>query len=562
MLSRFSFAALLLALVTATLSYQLLKPLEERRATTVADQVLEQVYLRALREFYELAATARESLVADEPWQLPDAILPYSSDSSFSHIWRIQFELQDMSAVVTPQPAGHPRALLVFHKSQAGQNGQRQVLLDLHEWLAGLSEYAGFGRLQLQLEYRGQAMFDDPQNEHSWFERPDFMTPDFVLKIEREPLLQQLRSSRVMWLVSLGVGLLVFVLLSLLHRARLAHQQTEQQLQQTYDELAGTTEFLREQMLRTAHSHKELLKRHYELKDVNNDLDQVQKRLLLSERLASLGEISAGIVHEINNPVAYIGSNLRELAHDLENLQAFIKRLDQASDSLEVESPFYQQLLSAYQQLDIQHVCEDAPEKVQDCIAGIERVKKIILDMKRLSSKGAADKRLANLNDDIGSVINIASNRLGDNITLTTELAELPDIFCNSSQIAQVVTNMIVNAIQALDDQPGEIRLQETLTDSDIQLTICDDGPGMSKEVAAQVFEPFFTTKSSDQGSGMGLALCYKIVNEHGGWIDLQTAPGEGCCFTIHLPLAKEQAEDDRPAGAPLASNNGEDDVK
>jgi len=561
-LSRFSFTALLLAVVTAALSYQLLKPLEERRATAVADQVLEQVYLRALREFYELAATARESLVADEPWQLPDAILPYSSDSSFSHIWRIQFELQNMSAVVTPQPAGHPRALLVFHKSQAGQDGQRQVLLDLHEWLAGLSEYAGFGRLQLQLEYRGQAMFDDPQNEHSWFERPDFMTPDFVLKIERGPLLQQLRSSRVMLLVSLGVGLLVFLLLSLLHRTRLAHQQTEQQLQQTYDELAGTTEFLREQMLRTAHSHKELLKRHYELKDVNSDLDQAHKRLLLSERLASLGEISAGIVHEINNPVAYIGSNLRELARDLDNLQAFIKRLDQASDSLEAESLFYQQLLSAYQQFDIQHVCEDAPDKIQDCIAGIERVKKIILDMKRLSSKGAADKRLANLNDDIDSVINIASNRLGDKITLTTELAELPDIFCNSSQIAQVVTNMIVNAIQALDDQPGEIRLQETLTDSDIQLTICDDGPGMSKEVAAQVFEPFFTTKSSDQGSGMGLALCYKIVNEHGGWIDLQTAPGEGCCFTIHLPLAKEQAEGDRPAGAPLASNNGEDDVK
>lgn len=338
-------------------------------------------------------------------------------------------------------------------------------------------------------------------------------------------------------------SLLMWMMLSLLHKKKTELVTTEQTLLDAQHELQETNHILSHQMKVAAENQKEFLKKNYELQDLNHSLERSKNQVQFSERLVNLGEVSAGIIHEINNPVAYIGSNLRELEADIRTLRDFINTLDKASDHLEIRSEFYQQLLASYQALNVQEAMAEAPLRLEDCLTGIERVRKIIQDMKRLSGSGTCDKTLSNINDDIDSVINIASSRIKGGIELKTFLIDLPDLYCNSSQISQVLTNIIINAIQALEDDGGEICLSERIEGNSVVLEISDNGPGMCAEVANQVFEPFFTTKDAENGTGMGLALCYKLVAEHGGWINLETSPGNGSCFSVHLPMEQEGSE-------------------
>ena len=536
MFNRFSYLNLVLAILLAIGMFAVLSYIEQRQTHAISDQALEQVYLRALRDFYELAESLRTGMQRQQPADIPSSVLPYTSTRARQGSWQLSIRLDDLQVKTTPYDQHSGQLNLVF----IGNEQQRYPLvLDAHDWLAALTEDIGFGRLPVELHYRDQPIWqhDSGQVVESWFQRSDLISPDFTLLIGRDALLQRFDRSRYVMAVSLAMALISYLLLSLMQGFRRSQKQAEQRYSEVVDELDETSEFLRQQMQQTAFSQKELLKRQYELQDINKNLEQVRHRLEFSERLANLGEISAGIVHEINNPVAYIGSNLRELEQDLNSLMAFVRQIDRSSDHLDVGSQFYRELLSAYQQLDIHLALEEAPDRLHDSIKGVERVRKIIQDMRRLSNKGGSEKSWCNINDDIDSVVNIARSRIKGDIELQTYLIELPELYCNSSQISQVITNILVNAIQALGSQAGTITLSEK-TDGDlIVIEIADDGPGMSEEIARRVFEPFFTTKGSGEGSGMGLSLCYKLIAEHQGWIDLTTAPGKGACFSIHLPL-------------------------
>lgn len=536
MFNRFSYLNLVLAILLAIAMFAALSHIEQRQTRAISDQALEQVYLRALREFYDLAESLRSAMQRQQAADIPSSVLPYTSTRAHQGSWQLSIRLDDLQVKTTPYDRHSGQLSLTF----IGNEQQRYPLvLDAHDWLAALTEDIGFGRLPVELHYRDQPIWrhDSGQQVESWFQRSDLIAPDFTLRIGRDALLQRFDRSRYVMAVSLALALISYLLLSLMQGFRRNQKQAEQRYSEVVDELDETSEFLRQQMQQTAFSQKELLKRQYELQDINKNLEQARHRLEFSERLANLGEISAGIVHEINNPVAYIGSNLRELEQDLNSLMAFVRQIDRSSDHLDVESPFYQELLAAYQQLDIHLALEDAPSRLHDSIKGVERVRKIIQDMRRLSNKGGSDKSWCNINDDIDSVVNIARSRIKGDIELQTYLIELPELYCNSSQISQVITNILVNAIQALGSQAGTITLSEK-TDGDlIVIEIADDGPGMSEDIARRVFEPFFTTKGAGEGSGMGLPLCYKLVAEHRGWIDLATAPGKGACFSIYLPL-------------------------
>ena len=536
MFNRFSYLNLTLAILLAIVVFAALSYLEQRQTRAISDQALEQVYLRALRDFYELAESLRTGMQRQQPADIPSSVLPYTSTRARQGSWQLSIRLDDLQVKTTPYDQHSGQLNLVF----IGNEQQRYPLvLDAHDWLAALTEDIGFGRLPVELHYRDQPIWqhDSGQQVESWFQRSDLISPDFTLLIGRDALLQRFDRSRYVMAVSLAMALISYLLLSLMQGFRRNQKQAEQRYSEVVDELDETSEFLRQQMQQTAFSQKELLKRQYELQDINKNLEQARHRLEFSERLANLGEISAGIVHEINNPVAYIGSNLRELEQDLNSLMAFVRQIDRSSDHLDVGSQFYRELLSAYQQLDIHLALEEAPDRLHDSIKGVERVRKIIQDMRRLSNKGGSEKSWCNINDDIDSVVNIARSRIKGDIELQTYLIELPELYCNSSQISQVITNILVNAIQALGTHAGTITLSEKNDGDLIVIEIADDGPGMSEEIARRVFEPFFTTKDSGEGSGMGLSLCYKLIAEHQGWIDLTTAPGKGACFSICLPL-------------------------
>ncbi|WP_420588519.1 sensor histidine kinase [Bacterioplanoides sp.] len=529
----------LLTVVFGAVAYVLLAAVEYSRDQHIADHLLEQIHSRALQDFYELASHVREQLDAEE-LQLPANLEPFVSQRLTREAWQLQINLDNLALNVIPAASQNGTVDMQF----ASSAGNQRLIFDAEAWIQALCDDLGYGDIPFSLQYRDQPIFQ-LSDSSSWdlYRQDEFIFTDLSLLFDRQSLITQMSLGVYAGISAIIASVLMWMMLSLLHKKKTDLVRADQKLTDVQHELQETNHILSHQMQVAAQNQKEFLKKNYELQDLNRSLERAKSQMQFSERLASLGEISAGIIHEINNPVAYIGSNLRELEVDMQALRNFINTLDKASDHLDIRSEFYQQLLASYQTLHVQDAMAEAPLRLEDCLTGIERVRKIIQDMKRLSNSGACEKKLSNINDDIDSVINIASSRIKDGIELKTFLIDLPDLYCNSSQISQVLTNIIVNAIQALEDDGGEICLSERIEGNSIVLEISDNGPGIPEEIANQVFEPFFTTKDAANGTGMGLALCYKLVAEHGGWIDLETSPGNGASFSIHLPMEHEGRE-------------------
>ena len=261
-----------------------------------------------------------------------------------------------------------------------------------------------------------------------------------------------------------------------------------------------------------------------------------------TERLAALGQLSAGIAHEINNPVAYVDSNLRELQEDFDSLRGFIKSMDGAADLIGRDHPATQHMIAAYRQNRIPEVLEFLPDRLEDAVNGIERIGQIVRDMKRLVKGGHGPKVPCVINEELQAIVNIAKTRLKGGLSLHAELLDVsPTLLCNASQIGQVVLNILVNAIQAVDPESGHIRLLERLHERELELVIEDNGPGMTDEVREKIFDPFFTTKGDDDGTGMGLSLSMQLVREHNGRIEVESEAGKGTTFRIFLPLPREE---------------------
>lgn len=264
-----------------------------------------------------------------------------------------------------------------------------------------------------------------------------------------------------------------------------------------------------------------------------------------TERLAAVGQLSAGIAHEINNPVAYIDSNLKELQQDFGSLHDFIRSMDSAAELIGRDHPATEQMIQAYRKHRIGEVLQFMPERLDDAVQGIERIGQIVRDMKRLVRGGHGPKVECHINEELQAILNIAHTRIKGGLKLEAELLETsPVIVCNASQIGQVILNILVNAIQAVNPENGHILLQERLLERELELTITDNGPGMTDAVRQQIFEPFFTTKENDEGTGMGLPLSLQLVREHNGRIELESEPGKGTSFRIYLPLSQEENSD------------------
>lgn len=256
-----------------------------------------------------------------------------------------------------------------------------------------------------------------------------------------------------------------------------------------------------------------------------------------SERLDILSEAAATIAHEMTNPVTYIDSNLNGLGDDLKAYNEFIGLLDKASDHLDIREPFYQEALKAYQSLDIANVSEHAPQRLRDSLEGIQRLLRMIEDLSSLSESNRVDLRTADINSELPQVFTNARATMPEGVTLSTCLIKVPAFPCNPVRIAQVVQNMLNNAITALHNHGGHISVREMIDGQNLIIEIADDGCGMSPEVMKRAFEPFFTTCSVGKGSGIGLALCYKLIREHNGEIHVQSREGRGTSFSLAIPI-------------------------
>lgn len=264
---------------------------------------------------------------------------------------------------------------------------------------------------------------------------------------------------------------------------------------------------------------------------------QTQIRLLQSEKLAAVGQLSAGIVHEINTPVGFVTSNLASLASYWE---ATLKLLDAYEVLEEIstgDAAALQRIQSIKQECDIAFLRSDTAQLIAESQDGLARVAAIVRDLKNFSrAESTDDRQWADLHSGIDSTLNIVWSEIKYHCTLRKDYGELPKVYCNPSQINQVVLNLLVNAAQAIPDQ-GEITIRTGQTDGKAFIAIADTGTGIPAETLSRLFEPFFTTKPVGKGTGLGLSIAYGIMQRHQGSIEVSSTQGEGTTFTLWLPL-------------------------
>lgn len=285
----------------------------------------------------------------------------------------------------------------------------------------------------------------------------------------------------------------------------------------------------------------ELNERNAEIQQAYDNLKRVQAQLLQQDKMASVGQLAAGVAHEINNPMGFITSNLGSLGKYVEKLTAY---LDADERVLAGCDPAIRQV-AAQERLKykIDHILRDMPELITESSDGAQRVRQIIQNLKNFSRIESAEFTHADINEGLDSTLLIAWNELKYKAAVTREYGQLPKILCNMGQLNQVFLNILINAAQAIESQ-GEIRIATRAENESVIIAISDSGSGIAPENIKRIFDPFFTTKEVGKGVGLGLAISYDIVvNKHGGSIEVVSKIGKGSTFTITLPVKNEQAD-------------------
>jgi signal transduction histidine kinase len=281
-----------------------------------------------------------------------------------------------------------------------------------------------------------------------------------------------------------------------------------------------------------------------ELEQAYSQLKSSQLALVQSEKMASLGQMVAGVAHEINTPLGYVQNNVaigQELFAQVQGMlgtyETLVDRLlDSEADEEQITAQM--QIASAMRNdVNTQELLGEMSGLMSDSLYGIEQISGLVHDLKNFSRMDAAANDLANLNDCIESALNIGRNVLKNKVEVVKDLAQLPDIMCAPSQLNQVFLNLFTNAAQAMETQ-GKLFIKSWHDADKLHISVSDNGKGMPPEIVGRIFDPFFTTKPVGEGTGLGLAITHQIIQQHGGEIRVESRLGEGTSFHISLPLS------------------------
>lgn len=312
------------------------------------------------------------------------------------------------------------------------------------------------------------------------------------------------------------------------------------ELKEIYDNLQMSIYESRKHAMELAQESKELEKVNMILKsdrtammnimedmdDTNRRLKDAQAQLLQSEKMAVVGQLAAGVAHEINNPMSFIISNLDTISKYIPDIADVIKNKRSGTD------------------VDIDFLLEDAAKIISESYEGALRVKRIVQDLKTFSHVDEAEMQLTDVHTCLDSTLNILANELKYKAKIIKEYGSVPNIWCYPMQLNQVLLNLIVNASQAIE-KDGTILLKTYSDQRRLFIEIADNGCGIQPEIVDKIFEPFFTTKGVGKGTGLGLSIAYNIINKHNGEIKVKSEVGKGSVFTIILPLSGLKTQND-----------------
>lgn len=286
----------------------------------------------------------------------------------------------------------------------------------------------------------------------------------------------------------------------------------------------------------------ELIKTNRDLKEVNSKLSDAQSKLIQSEKLASIGQLAAGVAHEINNPIGFIFSNFGTLEQYLEDLFQMLDAYEQAEASVS-DGAALARIRSLKADLDIDYLKEDIPNLMRESRDGIQRVRKIVQDLKDFSRVDARQEwESVDLHAGIDSTLNIVNNEIKYKADVVKHYGALPEVQCLPSELNQVFMNLLVNAAHAITAERGTITISTGVDGPNVWVEVADTGAGIAQENLKRIFDPVFTTKPVGKGTGLGLSLSYGIVQKHSGRMEVHSELGVGTRFRVTLPIKHEEA--------------------
>lgn len=313
--------------------------------------------------------------------------------------------------------------------------------------------------------------------------------------------------------------------------------QLEELVTKRTAQLAQANSRLAEDIRKQETAEVELVRRNTELMELNARLSAAQEQLVQSEKLASIGQLAAGVAHEINNPIGYIFSNFGTLEGYIANLMEMLTAYEDAEKS-NYSLQSIAELKAMRERIELDFLKEDIPSLMKESKEGIVRVRKIVQDLKDFSRADANQEwQWADLHRGIDSTLNIVSNEVKYKADVIKKYGDIPEIECLPTQINQVIMNIVVNAAHAIGPERGTITISTGTQGTTVWIEIADNGSGISKDIQSRIFDPFFTTKQIGTGTGLGLSLSYGIVQKHQGQIEIQSTPGLGTSFRITLPI-------------------------
>ena len=290
------------------------------------------------------------------------------------------------------------------------------------------------------------------------------------------------------------------------------------------------------------HAEEDLQRTLAETKALNAKLVEAQSQLLQSEKMASIGQLAAGVAHEINNPIGFVSSNLGTLDGYLRDIFA-ITAAYEAAEATVSQCPQLDAVRELKRDKDYDFLKTDIALLMAESKDGLARVAKIVRDLKDFSRAGEATSQWADLHQGLDSTLNIVWNELKYKGTVKKEYGELPLVWCVPSQLNQVFMNLLVNAAHAIPEK-GEITIRTGQRDEEVFVAIADTGSGIAPEHINRIFDPFFTTKPVGKGTGLGLSLAYSIIQKHQGRIEVESELGKGTTFTFWLPIEAAATEE------------------
>lgn len=282
---------------------------------------------------------------------------------------------------------------------------------------------------------------------------------------------------------------------------------------------------------------RKLVEKNRYLNELIHKTQSMQEHLINSEKMASLGQLTAGIAHEINNPINFVSSNVGPLKLDLDEMKELCLRYQSLHESQDLQKDL-QKIKAMSDKIDPDFLAEEIDTLMRGIEEGAERTKQIVAGLRSFSRMDEDEFKNTNLHEGIESTLMLLRNKLKDRINVIKDFGNIPAIDCIPGKINQVMMNILNNAAEAIHNE-GTLTIRTHLNDrSDkVIISIIDDGPGMSIAVSRRIFDPFYTTKPIGKGTGLGLSISYGIIEKHGGSIEVKSSPNKGSEFIITLPV-------------------------